>query len=462
MHGMNSRIILLSWIKRIVIISFIICCISTFRHWTNRISIPSDNNRVKNDISILHNFTKENKNIEIQVSFGNAISKLNDAHLTEITGQYEEVPAILTMNNTVRKYVTQEIYFSLTTNTKRILHTIHYLKFWAKRTGIRCLIVFEHKDLMNNKNIIKYLLQEGIPCQIQSSNVTDFLKRYFELFRMAWNNEYINKTSTKEKEIQWFAVGDDDTVWFINNLLHTLQQYNSSKSIYLGDVSDRTRQIVHHGGFFAYGGGGVLLSRPLALLFAKKTQECRRFGAGGDARIGKCVTVVLNTSLTKNNHFHQMDHAGDITGVMESGIDGLVTLHHMFSTWKPFPKEHTDKLNETMYLLEVAYRTFDKRFLKRYVKFNYKTNRTLLLTMGYSFSLFNRILSHAELTLVESTWCCANNMPTRKSRPKENNKITWFFRSLTSKTSNGLIRYRIVHENKKNTYPQILNIELHQ
>ena len=266
------------------------------------------------------------------------------------------------MNTIIRQYIIEEIYFALTTSTKRILNTVHYLKFWTKFRGIKGLIVFEQSDFDNNKNITQYLRNEGIPCKILSSNVTVYEERYLELFRMAWNNQHINDAYRKRKEIQWFAVGDDDTVWFINNLLYTLQQYNSSDSIYLGDVSDKILQVSLHGSFFAYGGGGVMLSRPLALLFAQNTEECKRFKKGGDARIGQCVTEVLNRSLTKNNHFHQMDHIGDITGIMESGVDGLVTLHHMFSIWKPFPDGHGDKLNETMYLLDLAYKAFNRHF----------------------------------------------------------------------------------------------------
>jgi hypothetical protein len=423
-NALNSQIVSSIRIKRIVTAGVIIYCCFTVQYLTNLVITMADNIRNEADKPVLNNKIKEMKNITVRVSFHSKILKMNNIHSTEFSGEYEEVLAISLVNNTIQIYAIEEIYFVLGTNTKRILNTIHYLKFWAKLTGIKCLIVFE--------------------------------ERYFELFHSAWHNQESNEMHTGRKQVQWFAVGDDDSVWFVNNLLHTLQQYNSTNSVYLGDISDKTRQISRHGDFFAYGGGGILLSRPLALLFAQHIQECKRFihESARDAMIGKCVTEVLKVNLTKNKNFHQMDHIGDMTGLFESGIDGLVTVHHMFSIWKPFPDGHSNKTNETMYLLELAYTTFRKTFLKRYVRVNHETNQTLLLTTGYSFSLFDRILSHVELTQVENTWCCSK-MVARQTRPKENNKHIWYFRGLTTKTLNGSIRYEVIYEKQEDMYGQI-------
>ncbi|CAF2692526.1 unnamed protein product [Rotaria sp. Silwood2] len=279
---------------------------------------------------------------------------------------------------------------------------------------------------------------------------------------MAWKNQEIkDDMHIGRKNIQWFAVGDDDTVWFVNNLLDTLQQYNSSNLMYIGDISDKKSQVIRHGDYYAYGGGGILLSRPLAILFAQHTQDCKRFLHlyGGDEMIGKCITEVLQVKLTRNKNFHQMDSSGDLTGYFESGIDGLVSLHHMFSLWKPFPDEHINTINETMDLLQFAYITFDGNFLKRFVRVNYKTNQTLLLTLGYSFSLFNRILTRADLTLVEDTGF-GTEMATRKTRSKENNKTTWYFRRLTIDNSDGAIGYGIFNENKKEICGSFLKIQV--
>jgi hypothetical protein len=230
--------------------------------------------------------------------------------------------------------------------------------------------------------------------------------------------------------------------------------------LYLGDISDRKRQVAAHGNFFAYGGGGIVLSRPLTSLFARHTKVCKQIKGnfGGDGKIGKCLVDMFNVSLTRNMNFHQNDLAGELIGFMESGLDGLVSLHHMISLWKPFPAAHSDRISETISLFEVAYRTFGRNFLKRYMHVNHRTNQTLLLTMGYSFSLFNRILSFEELTRVENTDCCAE-LVDRMIRPKEIGKITWFFRHLTNETSNRSIVYNTIYENKDNSIISTISIQ---
>jgi hypothetical protein len=413
----------------------------------------------KENNQALNNSAKIIKNITIQASLSSSALETENILSTEFSGEYKEVPTILRRKAIVRKYIIEEIYFAVTTNAKRIRNTIHYLKFWAKYPVIKCILVFERNDLMNNPNITKFLAHEGIQCKVLTSNTTNYEERYIELFQNIWNNQEISDAKTRKNWTQWFAIADDDTVWFIDNLLHTLQQYNSSNLIYLGGMSDRGRQNKLHGDFFAYGGGGILLSRPLAFLFTKHTQTCKKMvgNFGGDGRIGKCIADVMNVSLTNSIYFHQNDLEGDLTGFMESGIDGLISLHHMFSIWKPFPAWHSDQANETMNLMSLAYTTFKRHFLKRFMYVIHESNKTLLLTIGYSFSLFNRTLPLQDLDRVEDTGCCAD-IVAKQTRPKEINKTTWYFRHLTTETYKGLTRYKMTYENKKDPFNRFVNI----
>ncbi|CAM4836485.1 unnamed protein product [Rotaria magnacalcarata] len=383
--------------------------------------------------------------------------------LNEFSHEYEELSIKRNLNTSIHKYFIEQIYFAFTTNTKRIRETIHAVKFWAARPNIHCLTIFERKDLASASLMNSYLAGQGISCEIQTSNIIRFEERYLELIEQAWSSS-ISSSNASVKTIQWFAFGDDDTVWFLDNLLQTLQQYNASTSIYLGNISDKLGAIRHHGTYYAYGGGGIILSRPLALKAAQHMKDCRRFHHffGGDEMIGKCITEILKINLTRNQNFHQMDHEGDMDGYFESGIQGLVSLHHMFSYWEPFPEEHTINPRETMDLLKLAYQTFNHDFLKRYVRIDQQTNRTFLLTMGYSFSVINRILTHDELMKVENTWWCCSQFVDQETRPKERNKTTWYFRGIASQTTTTMKRYGAVYENKrlKDRVAQFSTIEI--
>ena len=176
--------------------------------------------------------------------------------------------------------------------------------------------------------------------------------------------------------------------------------------------------------------------------------------------IGKCITQLLKINLTINKHFYQMDHEGDIYGYLQSGLHGLVSLHHMFSLWEPFPEEHTRNEKEIIDIIQLAYQTFDYYFLKTYFKRNYQTNQTLLLTIGYSFTLFNRILSLKELTQLEKTWCCTH-MVDRITRPEEKDKINWFFKRLTTQTDYHHSENRSIYEhNERQINDYIPNLEI--
>ncbi|CAF3658578.1 unnamed protein product [Adineta steineri] len=393
--------------------------------------------------------------------FDDEVTHRNNKHLVTFSGEYEEIPPMLTMNNSIQKYDLEEILFAVTTNTKRIQTTIHYLKFWTNLSNINCLIVFDEMDFVNHTNITEYLIYEGIPCAVQTSSVLRYEERYLELFYLAWNKETTVKEYSERKKVQWFAIADDDTIWFVYNLLRTLEHYNSSNTIYLGNISTKKFQITQHGDYFAYGGGGILFSRPLALLFVQHRQECKRFLKlyNGDEMIGKCVIEELKINLTKNKNFHQMDHIGDMTGLMESGLDGLVSLHHLFKLWQPFPDTNINKSNETIHRLNIAYTTFNKNFLKRYLRLNYNTNQSMLLTLGYSVSLFNRILSHTELSLIEKTWCC-DEVVDRITRPEETNKTTWYFQRLINKQSTNPIKYEMIYKKKFNINDQYSSLKV--
>jgi hypothetical protein len=414
---------------------------------------------LKRDNSILNKKkTKIIKVLTVESFFPNSTLKTKLIELKKLSGEYEELSSKETMknNNNNNKYNIEEIYFLLTTNTKRIRRTINFIKFWSKSSNVKCLIVFEEKDFLGSEGIKEYIQSNEISCQIKTSNIKRYEERDFQLVQLAWNDI---KKLNKSKNISWFAIGDDDTIWFINNLLKTLEEYNSSKLIYLGNISDRNESIQRHGNDYAYGGGGILLSKPLIQLINQYYQQCQKLFfnlLGGDQILGKCITQLLNINLTINKHFHQIDLQGNIQGFLQSGINGLVTLHHMFSLWEPFPEEHFKYEKDILNTIQLAYYTFHQLFFQRFFKRNFQSNQTLLLTIGYSFTLFNRILSLEELNQVEITWE-NSQLYQIQTRPKENNKINWFFKQLITQDYNGQKLNGSIYQNNQAQIQIIFN-----
>lgn len=392
----------------------------------------------KSNESILNIKTKRFRNLKIHAILVDKNFTQTKLELQELSGDYEELPSIETIPHNPTKYTIENIYFLITTNTHRIRFTINFIKFWSKIAHINCLILFEEDDYLKRRSVHYFLQNHALPCQIKTSNITRYEERYFQLIDFAWK-----LIQNENQSIKWFAIGDDDTMWFIDNLLKTLEQYDSSKLIYLGNTSDKNETVQRHGNYYAYGGGGILLTKSLVSLLGNSFQLCRKKYShmfGGDEMIGKCLTQILNVNLTINKHFHQIDHEGDMEGFFQSGIEGLVTLHHMFSFWEPFPSEHVEDEIDILKLIENAYRKLNSDYLKRFFKINKQRNQTLLLTNGYSFTLFNRILTKQELYQLELTWAGHTQFYQRKTRPKEKNKIDFFFQQFLNNSS--IYQYR--------------------
>ncbi|CAF1330569.1 unnamed protein product [Adineta steineri] len=237
------------------------------------------------------------------------------------------------------------------------------------------------------------------------------------------------------RTLKWLLIGDDDTLWFIPNLIRTLNEYDYRAPIYLGDYSDSREALNRFGNYYAYGGGGIAFSRPVAQRLISSIPDCDVYKDlfGGDMILGKCVNEKVGTNLTRDDRFHQMDINKDATGYFESGIQGLVSIHHMFSWWSLVPGWMSIDKIEILHLFYEAYQTTSYSYLKRYVWIDSMVNKTLVLTLGYSVTIYNQSLSLKQIDAIELTFCCSDLI--RKTRPVIIDKKTWYFRSSFSESS---------------------------
>lgn len=109
--------------------------------------------------------------------------------------------------------------------------------------------------------------------------------------------------------VRWFVMGDDDTVFFPENLLTVLNKFDHRQPYYIGSLSESHLQNIYFSYGMAYGGGGFAISRPLAEALARIQDGCiRRYPAlyGSDDRIQACMAE-LGVPLTKHPGFHQYD-----------------------------------------------------------------------------------------------------------------------------------------------------------
>lgn len=108
--------------------------------------------------------------------------------------------------------------------------------------------------------------------------------------------------------VRWYVLGDDDTVYFKENLVEVLSRYDHNQMYYIGGNSESVEQDMIHSYGMAYGGGGIALSSALVEQLVKLLDGCiDRYPElyGSDERIRACVTEI-GVPLTRELGFHQV------------------------------------------------------------------------------------------------------------------------------------------------------------
>lgn len=103
-------------------------------------------------------------------------------------------------------------------------------------------------------------------------------------------------------------MGDDDTVFFPENLVAVLSKYDHNQMYYIGSYSESVEQDHLHSYTMAYGGGGFAISYALAAELVRVLDGCiDRYAAfyGSDQKIGGCMSEI-GVPLTKELGFHQV------------------------------------------------------------------------------------------------------------------------------------------------------------
>ncbi|CAL4977216.1 unnamed protein product [Urochloa decumbens] len=134
------------------------------------------------------------------------------------------------------------------------------------------------------------------------------------------------------EEVRWFVMGDDDTVFFPDNLVAVLRKYDHEQAYYVGAPSESVAQNLRHSYGMAFGGGGFALSYPAAAELAGVIDGCidrYRDLFGSDERVHACLSE-LGIPLTREPGFHQLDLHGNAYGLLSAHpVTPLLSLHHL-------------------------------------------------------------------------------------------------------------------------------------
>ncbi|KAL0909546.1 hypothetical protein M5K25_020424 [Dendrobium thyrsiflorum] len=189
-------------------------------------------------------------------------------------------------------------------------------------------------------------------------------------------------------DVRWIVLGDDDTVFFLENLAGTLAKYDWEQWYYVGSVSESAEQNAKHSFDMAFGGGGFAISYPLARVLSKVMDSCLlRYGHlfGSDARVFACLAE-LGVGLTREPGFHQVDLRGDLFGLLSAHpLSPLISLHHLDSVDPLFPdKNHSEALHHLLKAVKID----PERILQQTVCYDRKDSRTISVSWGFAVQVF--------------------------------------------------------------------------
>lgn len=121
--------------------------------------------------------------------------------------------------------------------------------------------------------------------------------------------EVVRELGDDHNNVRWVVMGDDDTVFFVDNLVQVVSRYDEGDYYYLGGPSE----YIYSNNVFSfdqgYGGAGFILSYPLAKAVAHSTDDCIARYAGflhtSDSFTMACVAD-LGVNLSPLKGIHQV------------------------------------------------------------------------------------------------------------------------------------------------------------
>ncbi|XP_028775851.1 uncharacterized protein LOC114732682 [Neltuma alba] len=206
------------------------------------------------------------------------------------------------------------------------------------------------------------------------------------------------------KDVRWFVMGDDDTIFVVDNVVRILSKYDHRQYYYVGSSSESHVQNIHFSYAMAYGGGGFAISYPLAKELSMMQDRCiQRYPNlyGSDDRIQACMAE-LGVPLTKEAGFHQYDVYGDLLGLLGSHpVAPLVTLHHLDVVEPIFPR--MSRARAIQRLME-SVKHDSASVMQQSICYDKNKYWSISVSWGYVVQVWRGILSPRELEMPSRTF----------------------------------------------------------
>ncbi|TMX03011.1 hypothetical protein EJD97_018828 [Solanum chilense] len=273
-------------------------------------------------------------------------------------------------------------------------HRKNYIESWWRPNvtkGYLFLDVYPNSTLLPwSKNSPPYKVSKNITKLVQETqHVAPIQARMVHGIKELFDQEH--------EGVRWVVMGDDDSMFFVENIVDVLAKYDHNKYYYFGAQSEYILSNFWFSFDQGFGGAGFIMSFPLAKALAQDIENClRRYPFLNSADLITMVCIVdLGFGFTPLKGLHHLDMRGDISGFLSSHPKTpLLSLHHIDSIAPIYPL--MDRSNSLRHLMKAA--KFDQsRLVQQTICHHRLSNWTFSVSWGYSVQIYEKIMPRSHL-----------------------------------------------------------------
>ncbi|KAM1115746.1 hypothetical protein TB2_006264 [Malus domestica] len=312
----------------------------------------------------------------------------------------EESPQVAALYQKPRGYDTElkHIMFGIAASSNLWQKRKEYIKVWWRPNETRGVVWLDKR--------VRARRSEGLPEIRISGDTSGFKYTNRQGRRSALRISRVVSETLRlgVKDVRWFVMGDDDTVFIVENVVRILKKYDHTQFYYVGSSSESHIQNIFFSYSMAYGGGGFAISYPLAVELEKMQDRCiQRYPAlyGSDDRMQACMAE-LGVPLTKEAGFHQYDVYGDLLGLLSAHpVTPMVSLHHLDVVEPVFPHMTREK---ALHHLFQSVKLDSASIMQQSICYDKDRYWSISVSWGYVVQIIRGIMSPRELETPSRTF----------------------------------------------------------
>ncbi|KZV56471.1 hypothetical protein F511_08369 [Dorcoceras hygrometricum] len=304
------------------------------------------------------------------------------------------------LKSTVSPTNLSHLVFGIIGSEKAWHHRKAYIESWWKTNVTRGFLFLDKKP----KAALLPWPETSPPFRV-SENLTRFLNRSgVRAQRMV--HGIMEVFNEDHEDLRWLIMGDDDSIFFVDNIVDVVAGYDHRKYYYLGGHSETVVSNYLFSFNQAFGGAGIVLSYPLAKALANDMKNCLRryaFLNSADNTTRACISDLgVNLSPHMGNHQAIIDLHGDISGLLSSHpVSPLLSLHHFDMVDPIFPS--MNRFESARHLMKAA-NMDQSRMLQQTICYHRRTNWSVSVSWGYSAQIYERIMPRSYLQIPIATF----------------------------------------------------------